>query len=689
MTTGVGTPLPARARAGRASVTADAWLAGWADMLGRPAREDRQSRLLARVGSVAAIAALVLYLAWRVRFTLPAGGRDLTAALVLLGFEAVPLLVLVVRAFALWSTDSEAPEPVTEVPPGLRPVVLITTRDEPAQVLTATVAAACRLRPVHQTWVLDEGERAWVAEMCARYGARHVPRRGDAGDGSGAVNHALALIEQETAEGRDPLDVIAVLDADHVPLPTFLSATLGWFADPATAVVQAPQSYYNAGAFGDDGDTGEQGTLFHVLLPAKQHHDTGQHDGTGPYWLGSTALLRVQALTEVDGVVPAPDAEEIATTLALQRAGWRTRYHHQTLAVGLAPQTPDRYLQEQRRRALGSVRLMVGDRLWWPGRWRSWRAYRQYLTTAGWLADFAVLLGFLVPVGVLLSGAVTSTVRPVALGLAFGLMCGVRLGAAKLVYRGRRHWRTEVALSLLRILAATDCVWWLLTRRSPRPSAVPPPGAGRVLGRVPSRLWVLLGLVAAVLSYAALGLTRWVPWRSSEASIVAPGLWLMVATTVLFLTVRRIRDPAYATTRRVAYRVPVHAPVRVNGTWGELVNVSVGGVAVRLPPHALPQSGAVQLRLPATGDLSLQIVRVAVDDDLDEVSFRVTPGDWATFRELGLWLFHTPPGVIDGLLLGAPAVAAVDSGFRSRRPRLLCEHVDPLAVGAPWSGSVR
>lgn len=74
---------------------------------------------------------------------------------------------------------------------------------------------------------------------------------------------------------------------------------------------------------------------------------------------------------------------------------------------------------------------------------------------------------------------------------------------------------------------------------------------------------------------------------------------------------------------------------------------------------------------------------MAADDDLDEVSFRVTPGDWATFRELGLWLFHTPPGVIDGLPLGAPAVAAVASGSRSRRPGLVCEHVDPLAVGAP------
>lgn len=684
MTTRVHAPLPSAARTGRASVTAEARLAGWGDLLGRPAPEDRQSRSLARGGAIAAVVALVLYLAWRVGFTLPAGGRDLPPALVLLAFEAVPLVILVSRAVGLWSVDAEAPDPVTEVPPGLRPVVLITTRDDPAQVLAATVAAACRLRPVHQTWVLDDGARPWVAEMCARYGARHVPRRGDPGDWSGAVNHALALIEQDAGEASGPLEVIALLKADQVPLPTFLTATLGWFGDPRTAVVQAPQSYYNAGAFDDDGDTGEQGLLFHVLLPAEQHN------GTGPYWFGSTALLRVQALTEVGGVVSARDAEDTATTIALHQAGWRTRYHQQTLAVGLAPQTPDRYLQRERRHALGSVRLMVADRLWWPGRWSSWLAYRRYLnTTAGWLAGIAVLLGFLVPVGVLLSGAVTSTAPPAAFGLAFALMFAVRLWAAKLVYRGRLQWRTQVVLNMLRIPVGLECVWWLLTRRSPRPSAPAAPGTSRAPGRVPGQLWVLVGLAAAVLAYAALGLTGWVPWRTSEASIFAPGLWMVVATTVLLSTVRRIRDPVYAATRRVAYRVPVHAPVRVNGMWGELVDVSVGGVAVRVPLDVLPESGSVQLRLPATTDLALQIVRVARDGDLDEVSFQVTPGDWATFRELGLWLFHTPPGVIDGLPLGAPAVAAVDAGGRSGRPRLVCEHLDPLADVSPLTGSVR
>ena len=100
------------------------------------------------------------------------------------------------------------------------------------------------------------------------------------------MNHALALMAEEEAQGAPRIDVLAVLDCDHVPLPTFLTATLGWFDDPELALVQGPQSYYNSGAFDDDGVTGEQGMFFHVLLPARNH------DGAGPFWCGSTSLIR-------------------------------------------------------------------------------------------------------------------------------------------------------------------------------------------------------------------------------------------------------------------------------------------------------------------------------------------------------------------------------------------------------------
>ena len=79
---------------------------------------------------------------------------------------------------------------------------------------------------------------------------------------AGNLNHALDVLAAEEAAGVGGADIIAVLDCDHVPLPAFLTATLGWFADERIALVQGPQSFYNAGAFDDDGYTGEQGLFW-------------------------------------------------------------------------------------------------------------------------------------------------------------------------------------------------------------------------------------------------------------------------------------------------------------------------------------------------------------------------------------------------------------------------------------------
>ena len=68
----------------------------------------------------------------------------------------------------------------------------------------------------------------------------------------------------------------------------------------------------------------------------------------------------------------------------------------------------------------------------------------------------------------------------------------------------------------------------------------------------------------------------------------------------------------------------------------------------------------------------LQTVRVvsAPGAATDVVSLRIRYGDWAAYRALSLWLFHTPAGVVAGLPDGAPAVAAERIGSSRRTPTL-------------------
>jgi cellulose synthase (UDP-forming) len=458
----------------------------------------------------------------------------------------------------------------------------------------------------------------------------------------------------EESEGSGGADVIAVLDCDHVPLPTFLTATLPWFADPEVALVQGPQAFYNAGAFDDDGISGEQGLFFNVLMPARNHA------GAGPFWCGSTSLLRVSALRSIDGVATETITEDLHTTLKLIRKGWRTVYHHQTLAVGLAPATPDQYLLQRRRWGMGAMQILVRERLFAAKRWLSWRNFHEYLTgTLWWLEGIATLLAFVVPIAVLASGAETSRAHPIVFAIAFSSMFTTRLWGARRLMRRQIHWPTAFALRVFRVPVGMACMWWLLTRRTLAFEVTPKGGADeRRRGRAPQILWALAGVVAAMLFYAGAGLLGLVPWATSSRSTVASGVWLGLAGYVLAVGTRRIRDAAYATSRRNAYRIALSAEVEVDDAVGELVDVSVGGAAVRFAEGILPSHGLVECRLPGAPPLKMEMVRVRADESGYELaSMRAQPGDWNAFRTMSLWLFHTPAGALPSLPDGVPAIA--------------------------------
>jgi cellulose synthase/poly-beta-1,6-N-acetylglucosamine synthase-like glycosyltransferase len=636
-------------------------------------------------------------------------------AWLLVAFEALPLAGLLLKTVTLWTIDGHPPPQGRGPDCNLKVVVLIPTYNEPREVLAPTVAAACDLEPAHDTWVLDDGHRPWVAEMCTAFGARYV-RRGSRDDAkAGNINHALALLHEEEQRGVGGADVVAVLDCDHVPLPSFLTATLPWFDDPQVALVQGPQAFYNQGAFDDDGFTGEQGLFFNVLMPARHHSEAG------PFWCGSTSLLRVSALRQVGGVATGTITEDLHTTLNLIRAGWRTVYHHQTLAVGLAPETPAQYLVQRRRWGMGAMQILVRERLWAAKKWMSWRNFHEYLMgTLWWLEGIATLIVFAVPAAVLLSGARTSTASPLAFTCAFLAMFSLRLWGAKRLLRKNIRWSTAFALRVMRVPVGLACAWWLVSRKNLDFAVTPKGGADRrARGRAPGIIWVLIAVAYVVVGYAIAGAAKLVPWDTSAPSTAASGLWLALAGFVLLMGVGRIRSRRYATSRRNSPRIPLGAPVVVDGAPAILLDVSVGGAAVRIVggvetgvpggvggdgglggiggdgvpggvgfgdgvpggvrigdgvPGGVgfgdgpaPSSGSVEagvgeveVLFPGFGASAVRMQVVSAPSSSDTVfALRVADGDWESLRKLSLWLFHTPPGALAWLPEGVPIVAAV------------------------------
>jgi cellulose synthase (UDP-forming) len=97
----------------------------------------------------------------------------------------------------------------------------------------------------------------------------------------------------------------------------------------------------------------------------------------------------------------------------------------------------------------------------------------------------------------------------------------------------------------------------------------------------------------------------------------------------------------------------------MDGVDGELVDISVGGVAVRFPAGTAPTAGQVELQLPGADPVVMSVVRIAQDTaGHDVVSCRLLADDWEGYRAMSLWLFHTPSGVVSGMPTGVPAVAA-------------------------------
>jgi cellulose synthase (UDP-forming) len=294
----------------------------------------------------------------------------------------------------------------------------------------------------------------------------------------------------------------------------------------------------------------------------------------------------------------------------------------------------------------------------------SWRNYHEYLNgTLWWLEGIATLIAFIVPIAVLLSGAQTSTAKPLVFAGVFAVTFSLRLWGAKRLMRKQIHWPTAFALRILRVPVGVACLWWLLSRKV-LAFEVTPKGASddRQRGAAPRILWALSGLLTAVLAYAAAGSAGWVPWRTGTASSVAAGVWLLLAAVALVLGTRRIRAAEYASSRRNAHRVPVMTKVRIDGVEGELLDLSVGGAAVRFPAGTLPNHTLVTFQLPGATPIEMIMARVPQQTPSFELaSLQAIGGDWGAYKTISLWLFHTPAGALPHLPPNVPAIATVSA----------------------------
>jgi cellulose synthase (UDP-forming) len=587
-----------------------------------PAPETKRRLLVTRAIAILALMATVAYLAWRGLFTL-----NLDA-----WYLAVPLLVLEIHAalglglftFSLWDVDRRPT--IRNADPDLSVAVLIPTYNEGPEILLPTIAAAIALEPAHETWVLDDGNRPEVARMAASLGARYVARSEHAHAKAGNLNHALGLVRT---------DVIAVLDADHVARSGFLERTLGYFHDPRVAVVQTPQDFYNITSFEHGGgrSLGEpfhEQTLFYRLL------QPGKNRWNAAFWCGTGALVRTSALREVGGAATETITEDIHTTIRLHRQGWKTIYHNEVLAKGLAASDAAQYQLQRNRWGTGAMQVLRAENpLFVPGLSLGQRlAYAA--TLLGWFDSWRTLGLLLLPGLVLLTGDVPILTDGGTFLLAFAATYGLQQLAMYRLGRGAYRPLLSTVFELVRMTPNLAATLTLVSRGSRRFAVTPKGRTATDRGRIaaPKPLTALLGFSALAGFVYVLTLLGVVPidYRYGWAGAGAFG-WLIVNAVLVLLAIRRVRSLRFAGERRSAVRFAIDAVGWVDAAPVTVQDLSVGGALLATADALVPRDEHLLTFELSTGLASLWArVRSVSRADSGEIhyAFEFEPGQYTS-----------------------------------------------------------
>ncbi|KAE8381867.1 nucleotide-diphospho-sugar transferase [Aspergillus bertholletiae] len=236
--------------------------------------------------------------------------------------------------------------------------VLIPCCGEPVDVILATVRAACTMDyPPSQlrVRVLDDGASAQLRDAVSEWHAQwpylfyHTRGRqsGRVFAKAGNLNYALFTVQKDS-----PPEFCAILDADSIPKPEFLRATLPHLLlSSQTALVTTRQYFDNLPA----GDPLSQSRLHFYTCQNAELDRCGRAIDAG-----SGAVFRRNAILDVGGYPTFSFSEDWQLSLILRGMGYRTIQVQEPLQFGLVPTSLEGHIAQRNRWHIGhSQQLFV------------------------------------------------------------------------------------------------------------------------------------------------------------------------------------------------------------------------------------------------------------------------------------------------------------------------------------------
>lgn len=342
------------------------------------------------------------------------------------------LLSLAYRiSFALAALFPRRAQPAPNKAPSVQ--ILVAARNEEARLpafLEALDALAYEAGELNFVFA-DDGSADATPCLLEEWRRGH-PRarvvRLEKGEGkSGALRRAW-----EQAPGAE---LTVLFDADVLPAPDALALLAAEFSDPRIGAVSGAVEPLDSGSgFAARYAACELWVFHKVIQPARDRL------GLNPPAIGAHRAFRTSALAELPAFPSVPSlAEDLETSAALVRAGWRTRFQRKAVVRTQVPATIREFLEQRRRWATGVF----------------WSAMHQ----PGWASALDA-------VGYLERGVVAALLAGIATGLVAGWWLPVYLAGPGLhlaialrrarVERPLRHLAAAVFMFLLDVAVTSQ-----------------------------------------------------------------------------------------------------------------------------------------------------------------------------------------------------------------------------------------
>ena len=595
---------------------------------------------------VALLAVIVLrYLWWRFSVTvLPVRDPDIQSVFIwtLFVIELISWIDAAILFMALLRRTDRSPEAdaherrlrltaTSELP---HVDVFIATYNEPLDVLEKTIIGAVSLdwpRERLHVYVLDDGRRDWLRDLCARTGAIHMTRADNAHAKAGNINAAIK---------RTDSPFFLVLDADFVPQRGFLYRAIGFFDDPSIGIVQIPHNFFNGDPM--QSNLGLRRTLpddqrlfFDAIMPGRDGWDCA-------FCCGSNALTRRSAMMAVGGGLPTGSiTEDMLLTLALLRKGFVTRYLNERLAVGLAAESLAAFFVQRARWAQGAIQILyLREGPLGPGLRLHQRL--MFLPTHWLTQSLSQIAAMTTPAIYLLTGLMPLVGATVPSVLSYQVPAVLAtLVILRMLAPGQFFPLASAAHGVLQAFRLLPTVLWTLVKPHGHAFKVTPKGSDAAGGVAADRftLRMALGLV----TLTALGLMLNANFNTqiiaTGALIPVVAFWALYNMFVLSVVAAIAVSPPMLRTEE---RFPFDEVCRLrtpDTVWsGQIRDISLSGVLV-VPdpdyPGQLPRARDwIVIDIARVGPVGARVTRLAVEGFGAEFSQLAEPSRHALIRRL-------------------------------------------------------